>query len=629
MLSRLPFAVLSLSFAAISSAQNASEITLTPAAKGASVANLSQIVAPSFAGMGIEPTNLFSFLGYSQTNALSIQLFQNLADYSGVPPQLRIGGNAQDSMVYDSTVDSWGLVSNPHSTGQGNVPSDRNLFGNTYFKALNRLPTATPIVFGLNMAYNENDWVTRITTVAREVLKQVTTPTVISFEIGNEPDLYLGNGFRPPTYDGLDYTNEWLARAAAVANQVLTPNNYSSNYFEPGTTASTIGKTFAIALLMSDGINKTANGTHDTYIVGWNQHDYFYFVNVSVGGLTLDYLMDLDNTEAQFAYWASQVAIALGTGYPYYLREMGSAGPIGLQGISDTFGASLWTLNFFLYAAILNISSVDMHMTDNSWSAPWAPVERNGVAPYVRPSYYAWAVMAQLIGNCNGTARVAELDAGGNSNIRAYAFYAHGTFQSVVLINSIMVNASASDQDSVTFNLDLPDFKNQVLYLSTLTADGADSTSGTVWNGLTFSDKDGSPSGDMHAASTTVRIDSDGHASIRVRDSQAVVANLGWVLGSNAVVLPNSTDPRLSTANHKSDAKSNPTPTTAVIAGVTTTILASATSASQNPDPGPSTPSQKKGGAGSLMEWSRESLFLAAVAGMVGLGASHLLWRCW
>ena len=625
MYSPLPFAVLSLSLAAVISAQNVSELTLTPAAKAASAANLSQITPPSFAGMGLEPTNLFAYLGFSETNAFTMQLLQNLADYSGVPPQLRIGGNAQDSMIYDSSVDQWNLVRNPHSSGQGNVPSDRNLFGDTYFQALNRLPTATPIVFGLNMAYNGNDWATRIVAVAREALKQVTRATIISFEIGNEPDLYLGNGFRPPTYDGLQYTQEWLARAQVITNQVLTPQNLSSRYFEPGTAASTIGKPFEIPDLINDGINKTANGTHNqSYIAGWNEHDYYYFVNVSDGGLTLEHLMDLDTTDAQFAYWAVQVGIALNTGYPYYLREMGSAGPIGLQGISDTLGASLWTLNFFLYAATLNISSVDFHMTANSWAAPWAPVARNGVAPFVRPTYYAFAAMAQLIGNCNGTARFTKLDNQGNSNLRIYASYGHNTLQSVIMINANLVNTSAAHKNGVTFNLNLPSFKNQVLYLSTLTADGADSTSGTSWNGLQFSNEDGKSTGDSRKAANTVRIDGEGKASIIVRDSQAIVANLGWVLGTNAVVQPNSTDPRFSTSSHKSDA-TKASATTAVIAGVTTTLIAGATSLSADPSAGSS---QKKGDASAMLDRSHDALMLALTASAFGFGAANLLWRC-
>ena len=33
-----------------------------------------------------------------------------------------------------------------------------------------------------------------------------------------------------------------------------------------------------------------------------------------------------------------------------------SSRPIGLAGITDTFAASLWTLNFFLYAASIGIA---------------------------------------------------------------------------------------------------------------------------------------------------------------------------------------------------------------------------------------------------------------------------------
>ena len=72
--------------------------------------------------------------------------------------------------------------------------------------------------------------------------------------------------------------------------------------------------------------------------------------------------MLLDNTNEQFAYWEKQVKAGLATGMPYVLREMSSVGPIGMHGVSDTFGAALWTLNFFLYTASLNISSVQMHM---------------------------------------------------------------------------------------------------------------------------------------------------------------------------------------------------------------------------------------------------------------------------
>lgn len=56
----------------------------------------SYYIDPSFAGFGIEPSNLFSFTGGNDyINHFSVQLLENLAQYSGQPPHLRIGGNTQ------------------------------------------------------------------------------------------------------------------------------------------------------------------------------------------------------------------------------------------------------------------------------------------------------------------------------------------------------------------------------------------------------------------------------------------------------------------------------------------------------------------------------------------------------
>ena len=49
----------------------------------------------------------------------SIQLLQNLADYSGSPPHIRLGGNTQDYMVYDPDYEDFGWKKNPNSTAQG------------------------------------------------------------------------------------------------------------------------------------------------------------------------------------------------------------------------------------------------------------------------------------------------------------------------------------------------------------------------------------------------------------------------------------------------------------------------------------------------------------------------------
>src|SRR5947209_973499 len=117
----------------------------------------SQVIGPSYAGFGIEPSNLYSYTGGSVTNALSVNLLNNLANYTGAPPHLRIGGNTDDYMIYVSSHDSYDVSPNPNPVGQGNYPTDNLIFGPRYFEVLDRFPKGTPITFGLNLAYSETD----------------------------------------------------------------------------------------------------------------------------------------------------------------------------------------------------------------------------------------------------------------------------------------------------------------------------------------------------------------------------------------------------------------------------------------------------------------------------------------
>ena len=282
--------------------------------------------------------------------------------------------------------------------------------------------------------------------------------------------------------------------------------------------------------------NNTINNASQGYVAVWNQHDYYYYINISQYNLELDVLMDMSTTDTQFVAWKTQVQQALASGYGYVLREMASVGPVGQEGISDVFGATLWTLNFFLYAATLNISSVQMHMTDNSFASPWQPIDIYGLVPGVRSTYYAFAAMDQLIGG-GCTTRVCpmpvtQFPGGYQDRATAYATYQQEIIAAFVLMNTKLANASEINKGTITYNLSLPSLSGQTLYLSYLTADGADSANGTLWNGISYEKSgDGTPS-IVNNTVQTARIGPDGTVSIAVRDTQAVIANLGRQIGT-------------------------------------------------------------------------------------------------
>lgn len=178
-------------FAAVSNAQ--AVLSLTPNVSASTAYGVSQTLSPAFAGLGIEPSNLFSFTGHSTVNQLSVQLLNNLANYTGIPPHLRIGGNTEDNIIYDATFNGFYLQQNPNPTGQGNVPSDLFTIGPNFFAAIDRFPAGTPITYGLNLAYDGSDHIDRIVAEATAASSMLKNTALVSFEIGNEPDLYLQN----------------------------------------------------------------------------------------------------------------------------------------------------------------------------------------------------------------------------------------------------------------------------------------------------------------------------------------------------------------------------------------------------------------------------------------------------
>ena len=441
-------------------------------------------------------------------------------------------------MEYRPNYNEWEVGLNPDPKGAGGwYPTDYFLFGPRYFEALNRFPKNTPITFGLNLADHISGYLGRIVQTAHAAFHGLPNLKLVSFEIGNEPDLYIEANYRSSSWTGAEYVQEWLQRANAVWGTVLKPFNVKENFFEPGCTASTIGTTFTVDDLIQDGVTKNVNRTKGSYTASFNQHDYYYYIGVTPYPLTMDDFMTLSTTNSQFAYWTTEIAHALQHGYPFALREMGVVGPIGMDGITNVFAASLWTLNFFFYAATLNISSVQMDMTDNSNASAWQPISYYGDEPYVRPNYYAWAAFDQTIGpTCQARISgyiVPDLPSRYVNHLGAYSVYQNDELASIILINTAIVNASTADKPHLTMNLSLPKkFAGQELHLSYLSNDGADSKFGTTWNGISYElSRNGKPTAitdDMQV----VKIGSDGNVQVSVRDTQALVANIGSRVGT-------------------------------------------------------------------------------------------------
>ncbi|KAL1871902.1 hypothetical protein Daus18300_004536 [Diaporthe australafricana] len=499
--------------------------------------DISQAVDLSFGGFGIEPSNLFAYTGQDEPNRLTITLLENLGNYTGKPPHIRLGGNTQDYMVYDESQNKYAQITNPNSVGSGNIAWDNMLIGPRFFEAANRFPTGTPFTWGLNLAYDDSDYIDKIVTMAQQVLDRCDNLDIVSFEIGNEPDLYATNGFRNGTYVSSVYSEEWHERAAAVYEQVLKPAGLNTTFFEAGGTSHTSGTTFAIEEMDKSGVDSKFNGVE--YLSGWNQHCYSYFVDVTQGqALTMDLIMSFDYVESQFADWITQIEQSEQTGFPYALREMGMVGPLGVTNISDAFGGALYTLNFLLWSASLNMTSVQFHMTANSFTSAWQPGTNAGGGPHVRPIYYGHAAFNEIIGpTCAAQiyqATLSSVPSGYSKYTRAYSIYQSGSLQSIAVLNTKTANTTETDKANVTVSVSLPtSLAGKTVHLARLTNDGLDAKFNTTWNGVSFEQDSVGTQTQVDDTDETVTVGDDGTLSFSVRDSQAVVANLESRLGEN------------------------------------------------------------------------------------------------
>jgi hypothetical protein len=190
------------------------------------LANASQICDPRFAGFGIEFSNVFSFTGTAESpNTFSSNLLQNLKTVAGVAPCIRVGGNTQDNALYQSNYTGSQIGRNQYPTLMptiaGYVPFDNDIYGDELFRALGTFPAGTQFIYGLNLAYDNPDYLEVITNTAKAVISALDD-NIYSFEIGNEPDLYDSTApYRiGQNWSGAVYTQEWVARSAAIQSQV-------------------------------------------------------------------------------------------------------------------------------------------------------------------------------------------------------------------------------------------------------------------------------------------------------------------------------------------------------------------------------------------------------------------------
>ncbi len=210
---------------------------------------------------------------------------------------------------------------------------------------------------------------------------------LISFQIGNEDDLFPHNGLRPQGYSYQDFAKEWKTFYDAVKARVP-----QAKFAGPDTAGTS---DWLVQFAQQFGADIIELSTH-----------YYALGPASDPSMNIQRLLSPDNRR-----WASgvpKIRQAMAESHlPYRLTETNSCYGGGKPGVSNTFASSLWALDLMFELLTIGGCGINFHGGGYGWYAPIVGTLENGFV--ARPEYYALLVMARLLG---GRLVASQLDAG-------------------------------------------------------------------------------------------------------------------------------------------------------------------------------------------------------------------------
>jgi len=308
---------------------------------------------------------------------------------------IRIGGNTSDFSSYDAEGEAISLP-------KGTVVNEASL------RQLRSFLDAVGwrLIWGLNLGADKLD---NAVEEARAVAG-IMGDRLIALEIGNEPDLFPNQGHRPRPYD----FGMWLAdyRRYKTAIRAVLPR------------VAFAGPDLAGAV---DWMEKFARQESDIALLT----AHHYITRQANPAATLETLL-AEERKYQSSLARFQAA-AKAAGKPWRMCETASFSGGGKAGVSDSFAAALWVLDYLFVLSTFGCAGVNMETGVNHLGkiSYYTPIGDDLQGHYsAAPEYYGLLAFAQA---GKGETVAARCEAG-DVNLPAYAVR-QGNGACLVLIN--------------------------------------------------------------------------------------------------------------------------------------------------------------------------------------------------
>ncbi|RMZ74141.1 glycoside hydrolase family 79 [Pyrenophora seminiperda CCB06] len=459
----------------------------------------------SFVSFSFELSSWPDFAGnLSHPNNFSYNLMKNIGKLQGSMPIARVGGNTH--YMYTSLIQNFrdiAIFDESQKTGligiiRPNISADYPTvitIGPSFFESYQTMPQGTKFTHGFNMGANSS--AARSATWASVSYACKAIGSNIDFwEYGNEPDLFAASGYRPWNWTELDYVSEWINGTSNIEAAVkkACPDLSSTKFMAPSFAGVAANDYFTLGPVEAwkRGLNKNRN-------VGIVSSHNYMGVSTSTGITLQGTLMNHSNiiVKADAQLNVSQGIKAQGTSLdpnlPFILGEHNSLARQGRPGLSNSFGAALWGVDWNLYLASKNISRSHMHQGTNYRYQSWQPIQTNLSTKGTKPPYYGNLAVAAFLHKPSPSARlhISHLDSS-TEYAAQYAAYTNNTLTRLVVIDLHTYNTTANNfttpftrpEDPYMFQV--PSSCKGEADVKRLMAEGSDATTGISWDGYSF-----------------------------------------------------------------------------------------------------------------------------------------------
>lgn len=418
-----------------------------------------QLSSSSAAVQGLSIPQKGSFMGFSIEFSVVNQIFGVNATYLQVSflnlmallrkrageVHIRVGGNTQETAVLVDSLPGGVMVAKKHGTTADVTATPTLLYTAEVLYTMANISALVNTKWFLGIPFNDtNNLRLGIAEVGEAALSG--PGYLLGFQVGNEPDLYAAHGVRPSTYSPSDYFGEFGVVVAAINNDGNIPvkNNLVAPSITGGWTPESVWNT-GLVQSYSSSLGALAvehyptDNCYATYGVGTPviPQDVFQNFLSHSSGINI------------IAPYLNSTSYAQANGLPFIMMETNSASCGGLPGISDTFGAALWALDYGLQMAYSNFTGAMMHVGGQDvYYNPFTPPPTNQSMYHqwtIGPVFYSTMVITEVFGP-SGNAQIIDLQANNDSMVTpAYAIYENGAPVRLVLLNYVSDPSGASD----------------------------------------------------------------------------------------------------------------------------------------------------------------------------------------